>query len=265
MGNIISENTITDSKYDGVYLYDCSECNTISGNNITNNYDGVYLYWSGNNTISENTIISNNYDGVYFFWSDNNTISGNTIADNDFRGIFFWASSGNNISGNTNTNNYDGICVHGANTTITDNTLTGNEYGIALHGSGTIISGNNITGSKQYAISLYDCAYNRIFHNNLIDNTNQIRLSCSSSTWDDGYPSGGNYLSDYTGTDSDGDGIGDTPYIIDENNQDNYPLMEPATIPEFPSWTPILLTSIMFAVILAVYKRKLSNPNNKGS
>ena len=225
--NNISDNTITDSKYDGVYLYDSSERNTISGNIITGNYDGVYLYWSSYNIISENTITSNSYDGVYFFWSANNTISGNNIADNDFRGIFFWASSGNNISANTNTNNYDGICVHGANTTITDNTLAGNQYGIALHGSGTVISGNNITDSKQYAISLYDCAYNRIFHNNLVDNRNQIRLSCSSSKWDDGYPSGGNYLSDYTGTDSDGDGIGDTPHYTPDGGQDSHPLIAP--------------------------------------
>jgi nitrous oxidase accessory protein NosD len=57
-----------------------------------------------------------------------------------------------------------------------------------------------------------------------------------SNTWDNGYPSGGNYWSDYSGVDeysgpyqneTGSDGIGDTPYIIDEKNCDRYPLITP--------------------------------------
>jgi len=47
--------------------------------------------------------------------------------------------------------------------------------------------------------------------------------SCSINEWDNGLE--GNYWSNYTGTDSDLNGVGDIPYVIDENNQDNYPLM----------------------------------------
>ncbi len=61
----------------------------------------------------------------------------------------------------------------------------------------------------------------------------------------------GNYWNDYNGTDNDDNGIGDTPYIIDEDNQDIYPLMEPVTIPEFPSWIilPLLMTATLGIII----------------
>ena len=62
----------------------------------------------------------------------------------------------------------------------------------------------------------------------------------------------GNYWDDYAGSDDNGDGVGDTPYIIDENNQDNFPLMEPVIIPEFPSWTilPLFLTATLIGIVV---------------
>jgi hypothetical protein len=76
-----------------------------------------------------------------------------------------------------------------------------------------------------------------------VDNAQQVALGSTRNgipyqsihTWDDGYPSGGNYWRDYNGTDLYGglyqnetgsDGIGDTPFTLGENNTDNYPLMD---------------------------------------
>jgi hypothetical protein len=66
---------------------------------------------------------------------------------------------------------------------------------------------------------------NLIYHNNLIDN-GVNGVDENNNQWDNGYPSGGNYWSDYTGDDLNGDGIGDTPKIISEG-EDRYPLMTP--------------------------------------
>jgi hypothetical protein len=66
-------------------------------------------------------------------------------------------------------------------------------------------------------------------HNSFLANVDHVWLQVSGviDIWDDGYPLGGNYWSNYNGTDEDADGIGDTPYVIDASNQDNYPLMHP--------------------------------------
>lgn len=91
---------------------------------------------------------------------------------------------------------------------------------------------------------------NDIFHNDFSENIIQVEGS-SYNTWDDGYPSGGNYWSDYSGLDANSDGIGDSPYIIDEDNTDNYPLMV-EVIPDLSGWLflPFLALATMFAIIL---------------
>jgi len=83
-------------------------------------------------------------------------------------------------------------------------------------------------------------------------------LTPAINIWDNG--SEGNYWSNYNGTDSNGDGVGDTPYVIDENNQDNYPLMEQFIIPEFPSWIIMPLSMILTLVVIVL--KKLVRPIN---
>jgi parallel beta-helix repeat protein len=211
--NSVGGNNITANKDYGVWL-DSSSNNNVGGNNIANNYAGfgISLDSSSNyNSVSGNNIV-NTYCGIYVYLSSNNSVGGNNIANSGYgihpnSGIWLGLSSNNSISGNNITaNNGDGINLSGS--------------------SNNSIAENSIKNNDGYGIGLQSSSDNRIYHNNFIDNAQQVYVGepFYPNVWDGGYPSGGNYWSDYTGTDSDHDGIGDTPYIIDANNADHYPL-----------------------------------------
>jgi len=257
---------VTVKKFDYGIRLDGSSGNIIQGNTVTNNRHGIYLYlWSSsNNIVSDNNITANNGDGIWLYQSSNNTISGNNITNND-NGIYLWSSSNyNSISGNNITaNNRHGIWLwYSSNyNSISRNNITNNYSGIRLYKStGNNISENNIIVNNWRGIMLSWSSDNAIYHNNFVDNAEQVWSEYSINFWDDGYPSGGNYWSDYTerypdAEELDGSGLWDTPYVIDEDNQDNYPI-----IPEFPSTVIILLAllSTTFAVIIGK-KRLLEN------
>jgi len=208
---------------------------TAQGNTI-----GIGLFSSDNNIVYGNTATANGLSGIYLASSSNNTVNGNNFATNSW-GIYLYSSSNNNIiSGNIATANvYSGICLNSSsnNNYVSANTITNNGYnGIWLLNSSNYnsISGNTITNSHVYGIQLSSSSNNVICHNSFVNNNQQVYSFDSTNVWDDGYPSGGNYWSDYTGVDvksgpsqdqPGSDGIGDTPYVIDGNDTDHYPLM----------------------------------------
>jgi hypothetical protein len=133
-----------------------------------------------------------------------------------------------------------------------ENNATQNYDGISLmsFSNNNSITGNNITqnnGTMTGSLYLFSSSNNSIYHNTFTNNFLNVYdaawdcpdsglTSPSINFWDDGYPSGGNYWSDYDGVDTHSgpnqnetgsDGIGDTPYAIDMNNRDKYPLLLP--------------------------------------
>lgn len=101
-----------------------------------------------------------------------------------------------------------------------------NNAGIMIHTSNNIITNNDIQYNDYYGIYV-TAADNVIYYNNFIENKYQAFDVIAESTWDGGYPVGGNYWDDYIGTDEDEDGIGEIPYPTGNSSADQYPLLHP--------------------------------------
>jgi parallel beta-helix repeat protein len=135
---------------------------------------------------------------------------------------------------NTIYNNFQGIILQQSveQTTIQENKISDSGWnGIILKPGcgGNHVFQNTITNSFYAGLGSTDSSNNYIYHNTFKSNRHQA-YDDGTNIWDDGYPSGGNYWSDYTGSDDDGDGIGDIPYEIPDGiNSDRYPLMSPYT------------------------------------
>ncbi len=194
------------------------ENNNIFGNSL--NYGGIKVDGSFNKVLN-NSIISNPYapyncaieiDGNSNIVANNKIVNGNLGIAINGDGIPNTLSSNNIISENIiSGHTFEAIFVYkGDNNTIVRNYIANNGFGI-------IIGGHH-----------FDAKDNIIYQNSFVNNSISAKVDNSSyvNFWDNGKV--GNFWSDYRGIAADNNNIGDIAYIIDANNQDNYPLMAPA-------------------------------------
>jgi len=224
--NIISGNIITNNDDGGIRLMH-GDNNIISNNIITDNNDfGIDVAWSENTNIDNNTIININgvlgADGIHLFASDENKITHNEIlhvTSGNSTGIKLAVSDDNTLSKNAISNIYGSYTADGILIKVSKN---------------NIIWGNNISNVYWCGVYVFSgCIGNHFYYNNFIDNGHSDQggnaIDEGINLWYRPLTQEGNYWDGYDGEDSDGDGIGDDPYIIPPYNlinNDQFPLME---------------------------------------
>ena len=256
--NVTLKNMEITQFWNGISVTSCSNI-TITGNKVTNIGSRAIMIDSCNNSIiSDNTVDDVGHAIEItatsgFSKSANSTVARNviinaaqgitidgsfsTITENNFVDVYIPIGARGNqstISKNNLVNGISGIFITGSYCTIYGNNVANfSESGMTINlGTNSSIYENNVSHSKCAIIirnygDTWIIENNTFYHNNFINNTQNIRIESPShqNYWDNG--SEGNYWSNYNGTDNNGDGIGDTSYVIDEKNIDSYPLMTP--------------------------------------
>jgi parallel beta-helix repeat protein len=268
--NILSNNSVTGFRNDvhtryGFYLLLYCESNDLAENRVIIDggweYDLHGFYLEGRGTSFQGTVVRKNtvemYDvhsaarwfGFTLYSASDVVIRENTVTVYEDR-IYYTQVYGYNVDyghgidivHNVVENALVGFSFLSVKFTATDNIARNNYFGFSLIYSNENTIARNSISNSEIGIELRNCFSNTIYHNNLIDNVQQVEIIDSDNYWYNPDLLEGNFWSNYWGQDDGsngrvaGDGVGDTN--LPHEGVDPYPLMYPTA---YIFYRPILI------------------------
>jgi parallel beta-helix repeat protein len=230
--NTVSGNNVTGNIMNGFFLTGTSSYNTLEENDASENgQHGILVDRCGFNNLTGNTINANSQNGLSLENSYNNTLVNCTAISNSETGFFLGESYNNSLISNIAGSNDDkGFLLSGADDNgLEENTASDNAIGYYLDKSNNnTLTGNFATNNSGQGVFLVLSSDNLVYYNFFIVNNlggiGQGSDISGSNSWTN--TTHGNYWSDYTGEDTDGDGIGDTAnYTLGVDVEDTKPLV----------------------------------------
>ncbi|MGE0709931.1 MAG: nitrous oxide reductase family maturation protein NosD [Planctomycetota bacterium] len=197
----------------------------------------VVLWYSNHLAVRDNVVELGRY-GLHFMYCDDADIQGNRLSDNSVGAFLMYSRRlhlhRNLISGNRGPSGFgvglkdmDDAVVEG--NLFRDNRIGANVVNSPREVDSTARFENNVFAGNDVGVRLQPAVrHNRYVGNSFIDNQVQVGLTGQGRLQDNLWTVGGlgNYWSDYSGYDADGDGRGDVPYRADrlfENLLDREP------------------------------------------
>lgn len=235
--NVVKNNVMIDDHY-AVWIYKSTNC-TVTGNTASGEYYNIMVERSDRNLVADNTV-SKGGRGIWLDYASYNTVKGNKVAGG---GNSEWSTYLVTLS-NAWYNTLEGNVISNSSYVYNALWLTNSSY--------NTLKGNTISNTGG-PLLIDSSGNNRLYLNDFLDG---VGSGGSGNYWTSSgavtyqyngvtYTSAvGNKYKDYTGTDANRNGIGDTSYARN-GVSDAYPLMQthdkyvqPGTATPTPTPTP---------------------------